>query len=113
MKIKQSIVVLLSLFIMFLTFSINANAISGYEYGSSAKNNVKTTQRVKVYKIISGKYEAANKFKYAGYIKKGTHLKVSMYFMSTGGYVVKNRHYKVTHKSFYLVPKTNNHWYKK
>ncbi|UQS85668.1 hypothetical protein MOO46_03715 [Apilactobacillus apisilvae] len=113
MKIKKVIPVILPLLILFFTFSTNASAISAHEYGSTAKTSVKTTKNVKVYKVTAGKFEAANKFTYTGHIKKGTHLKVSNYFMSTGGYVIKNKHYRVTHKTFYLVPEMNGHWYKK
>ncbi|MEJ6399933.1 hypothetical protein [Nicoliella lavandulae] len=84
---------------------------NGYQYAQEATRSVRVIKRVPVYRGTAGPYEAANRFKLAGYIKPGTHLKVSQYFMSTGGYIVKNHKYTATTKRFYIVPKDNSSWF--
>ncbi|PWG00990.1 hypothetical protein [Levilactobacillus bambusae] len=86
--------------------------LSGKSYASQATHYVKTTKRVKVYRIHTGKYEAANRISSHKIIKKGTRLYRSSNIMSTGGWIVKSGSLKHSHRYFYMVPSGTKHWYK-
>ncbi|MBW1605882.1 hypothetical protein [Lactobacillus sp. Sy-1] len=115
MKIRTSAVIIAALLFGSLTYPSVARAATGYGYASTANHQVKTTKTVSVYKVRVGKDEADNHFTKAGKIKKGTHLSVSDWVMSTGGgYVVTGKyHWKPTSKTFYFVfDQSQKKWFK-
>lgn len=93
--------------------SVSAGYLNGNSYATLATRHVKTTKSVAVYRIRTGKYEAANHFHYAGKIKKGTKLRISHYLMSTGGWIITSKKYYHNKRTFFLVPDSQHHWYKK
>ncbi|UQS86729.1 hypothetical protein MOO44_07550 [Nicoliella spurrieriana] len=115
MKISNCVVITAGLLFSCFASPSVANAATGYGYASTATHKVKTTKPMKVYKVLVGKDEAHNQFFKAGKIKRGTHLSVSDWVMSTGGgYVVTGQyHLKPTSKTFYFVFDQNQKkWFK-
>ncbi|MGN1407590.1 Rib/alpha-like domain-containing protein [Lactobacillus sp.] len=94
--------------------SAKTRYLSGIEYGISAKQKAVTTKKMKVWKVKTGTCEANNYFSKAGYIKKGTTLYHSQWFMSTGGgWIVKSSKYKATKRTFYFVAASEKtKWFK-
>lgn len=110
---KRIVLFLVTISAMFAITLNVSNKAKASSYESLAKRSIVTTKVVKVFKGHQGKFEANNTFQYYGKIKKGTHLKVSSYYMSTGGYIVKSFKYNSHGKVFFIVPETNSHWFKK
>ncbi|WP_203637365.1 hypothetical protein [Levilactobacillus wangkuiensis] len=94
---------------------VHASYLNGNEYAAMATRRVKITRTVHVYRVRTGKYEAANRFTDAGYVHKGAHVKISHWLMSAGSvWVIKSPH-KYTHNSrtFFVVAAKGHHWYRK
>ncbi|WPC18285.1 hypothetical protein N6G94_04610 [Pediococcus inopinatus] len=87
--------------------------LSGNSYAKEAKAHIVAKKTVKVYKMTTGKYEAANHAHYYGTIKRGTALYRSAYLMSTGGFIVKSRKYYHNSRTFFIVPQMSSNWYTK
>ncbi|MCL0312165.1 hypothetical protein M2S00_03505 [Apilactobacillus sp. TMW 2.2459] len=111
MKNHKIVLTLLTCLLAMMLININANA-SGYEYRKLANKSIVTTKSVKVFRGTAGNCEADNKFKYIGHIKIGSHIKVSQYFMSTGGWIVKSAKYRASGSHFYIVNTDKTHWFK-
>lgn len=111
---KRNICIALILALFFIMFvPSNAQAskyLNGNSYAKEAKIHVIAKKTVKVYRIKTGKYEAANRVYYYGKITKGTALYRSEYLMSTGGYVVKSGKYYHNNRTFFIVPQYNSSW---
>ncbi|MEJ6400992.1 hypothetical protein [Nicoliella lavandulae] len=111
---KKFLVLLLASTAFLLMINTNAEArISGYSYKTN--NKVTVTKSKKVYKVTTGNYEAANKFKYVGDLATHSTIKVSNWLMSTGGgYAIKGYQFQPTKDSFYFVfSGENSSWFKK
>ena len=84
--------------------------------GTNSKT-VKVTKPVKVYKVRTGTCEANNHFKYYGKLKKGSHVLISRWLMSTGGgWIIFNKKYYSTRRTFFFAhnPRGNRaNWYKR
>lgn len=97
-----------------LTPVANASYLNGNEYASTAHTLVKARKRVPVYKVRTGNCEANNHFSFYKYLKKGSKVYASRYFMSTGGWVIKSSHvYYHNSRTFFLIPDNQGHWYTK
>lgn len=88
--------------------------LNGNTYAKQATRYVRVTKKMRVYRVRTGKYEAANRFYKVGYLKKGTKLHISYWIMSTGGgWVVKSKKYYHNRRTFFFVVGNHANWYKR
>lgn len=105
-------------FLVYNNKTVRATYLNGNSYTDLCTRYVKVTKPINVYKVTTGKYEAQNRFKYVGKIKKGSHIWISHWLMSTGGgwVVINDGKYYSTRRTFFFAhnPKSNRaNWYKR
>lgn len=86
--------------------------LNGNDYARAATRYVKVTRKIPIYRVRTGRYEAANHFYKAGYVKKGTKLHISYWIMSTGGWIVTSKKYYHNSRTFFLISAKHADWYK-
>ena len=123
MKHKKFIVILATLLCIigistFNTKTAKASYLNGNSYTDMCTRYVKVVKPINVYKVRTGKCEAMNHFKYIGKIKKGSHIWISHWLMSTGGgwVVINDGKYYSTRRTFFFAHNPNSNranWYKR
>lgn len=97
--------------------TVQASYLNGNDYTDMCNRFVKVTKPVKVYKVRTGTCEANNHFKYYGKLKKGSHVLISRWLMSTvGGWIIFSKKYYSTRRTFFFAhnPRGNRaNWYKR
>ena len=87
--------------------------LNGNDYARAATRYVKVTRKIPIYRVRTGRYEAANHFYKAGYVKKGTKLHISYWIMSTGGWIGTSKKYYHNSRTFFLISAKHADWYKR
>lgn len=88
--------------------------LNGNEYAQEATRFVTVRKTVSVYKIKTGNCEANNHWTFYKKLHKGSKVRISRWFMSTGGWIIKSKkYYYHNSRTFFIVPTGNGHWYYK
>lgn len=107
----------LSLIVGFVTVHTTAHAsyyLNGNDYAREATHLVTARKTVPVYKVRTGNCEAKNHFTFYKYLRRGSRVYSSPYFMSTGGWIIKSKNlYYHNSRTFFIIPNNNHHWYYK
>ncbi|QDD70405.1 hypothetical protein DM298_05700 [Lactobacillus amylovorus] len=99
--------------------TVQATYLNGNDYTDMCKRYVKVVKTVKVYKVRTGTCEANNHFKYYGKLKKGSHVWISRWLMSTGGgwVIINDGKYYSTRRTFFFAVNPHGYnranWYKR